>query len=46
MRVVGIADSAPELADAVHRLVVDSIVISVAAETDFAAIARHGCGHE
>jgi hypothetical protein len=39
-----LADSAPELAEAVHGLVVDSraIVISMATETDFAAIARHG----
>jgi hypothetical protein len=43
MRVVSmVADSAPELA------VVDSrtIVLSMAAETDFAAIARHGCRHK
>jgi hypothetical protein len=43
-----VADSAPELAEAVHRLAVDSraIVNSMAAETDFAAIARHGWGHK
>jgi hypothetical protein len=43
-----VADSTRELAEAVHRLVVDSraIVISMAVETDFAAIARHGCGHK
>jgi hypothetical protein len=39
-----VADSAPELAEAVHGLVVDSraIVIGMAAEIDFAATARRG----
>jgi len=49
MRVVSmVADSAPELAEAVHSLVVDSraIVNSIAAETDFAGIAGHGWDHK
>jgi hypothetical protein len=43
-----VADSGPGLAEAVHRLVVDSraIVNSMAAETDFAAVARRGCGRK
>jgi len=47
MRVVGmVADSAPELTEA--GLVVDSraIEMSMAAETDFAAITCHGGGHK
>jgi hypothetical protein len=42
------ADSGPKLAAAERGLVVDcrAIVNSMAAETEFAAIARLGCGHK